>query len=65
MSLIEELKEYGEIRDSGCVLRLDASGYHMREARNLLGPHRHDLAVNTSPERLEAHWQGFVANVNA
>ncbi|MBN3815232.1 hypothetical protein G3N57_00790 [Paraburkholderia sp. Se-20369] len=62
-TLIQELERIGEIRQGYAVLRKDATGYHMRHSKNLLGQFRHDLAPDTSAERLEAHWNGFVANV--
>lgn len=63
--LIQELEKFGDVREGGAILYRDESGYHMREARNLFGRHRHDLPIDTSAERLEAHWMGFVGNVRA
>ncbi|OZI26687.1 hypothetical protein CAL26_05030 [Bordetella genomosp. 9] len=65
MNLIQEIEAYGEVRDEGCVLKKQNGNYQMREARNVCGPHRHDLAGDISLERLEAHWEGFKDNVNA
>lgn len=64
-TLIEELNIVGEIRQGYAVLTMDAQGYHMRNSRNLLGKFRHDLPAETSAERVEAHWDGFVANLRA
>jgi hypothetical protein len=64
-SLIEELEVVGDIRQGNAVLTKDAEGYHMRDARNLFGKFRHDLPANAPAERVEAHWEGFVANVRA
>lgn len=64
-SLLEELKIVGEIRQGCAVLTEDDQGYHMRDSRNIFSRFRHDLAVNSSPERIEAHWNGFVQNLRA
>lgn len=62
-SLLGELERFGEVRDGDAVLRKDSEGYHMRHSRNLFNRFRHDLPIDTSPARLEAHWAGFVENV--
>lgn len=62
-TLMEELEIVGEIRQGCAVLVKDSDGYHMYDSRNTLGRNRHNLAADTSPERLEAHWNGFVSNV--
>lgn len=64
-TLVDELSRIGEVRQGDAVLTRDAAGYHMRHARSLLGCFRHDLPTDTTDERLEAHWAGFVANVRA
>lgn len=64
-TLIQELEQFGEVRQGDAILTKDAAGYHMRNARALFGRLRHDLPADTTDERLEAHWAGFVANVRA
>lgn len=63
--LIEELDIVGDIRHGYAVMTKDSEGYHMRDSRNLFGKFRHDLPADASAERVEAHWNGFVANVRA
>lgn len=62
-TLFEELDLFGDVRDGGAVLTKDATGYHMRDSRNLFNRFRHDLSPGSSEERVEAHWDGFVCNV--
>lgn len=64
-TLVDELSRIGEVRQGDAVLTKDATGYHMRSARDLFGRFRHDLPADTTGDRLEAHWAGFVANVRA
>lgn len=64
-TLMEELAQFGEVRQGDAVLRKDSQGYHMRNSRSLFGRHRHDLPLDTDAVRLEAHWDGFVANLRA
>ena len=62
-TLFEELDLFGDVRDGGAVLTKDATGYHMRDSRNIFNRFRHDLSLESSEERVEAHWVGFVSNV--
>lgn len=62
-TLFEELDLFGDVRDGGAVLTKDATGYHMRDSRNLFNRFRHDLSPGSSEERVEAHWDAFVCNV--
>ena len=62
-TLFEELDLFGDVRDGSAVLTKDATGYHMRDSRNLFNRFRHDLSLESSEERVEAHWDGFVSNV--
>lgn len=61
-TLTEELAAFGEVRQGGCLLRVEAGEYVMEECRNIFNRHRIHVA-STSEERLEAHWQQFVASV--
>lgn len=58
-SLTEEIERFGEVRDGGCLLRVENGEYVMEECRNIFNRHRLDVA-STSEDRLEAHWAGFV-----
>ena len=59
-TLIQEIEKFGEVREGGCILRIEGGCYKMEVARNLMKP-KHTLAINTTDEaRLEAHWAGFV-----
>lgn len=61
-TILEELERVGEIRSGGCLLRVDGDSFVMEESRRVFNRHR--LAKSrTSPERLEAHWSGFVETV--
>lgn len=62
-TLFEELELFGDARDGPAVLTKDATGYHMRDSRNLFNRFRHDLALQSSEKRVDAHWDGFVSNV--
>jgi hypothetical protein len=61
-TLAQEIKEFGEVRDGVCVLKIVGDRYQMANTSNII-LQKHTLAVNaTNDERLEAHWAGFVAN---
>lgn len=59
-TLIEEIEEFGEVRNSDCILRVESGYYVMEVARNILNKHR--LLIEATNElRLEAHWIQFMA----
>jgi len=62
-SLKDQIEKFGVVGQGCCVIEKDDSGYHMRDALDWKGAHRHDLPLDTTQERLEAHWNGFVDNV--
>jgi len=46
------------IKKNGCVLTIEGEQYVMRGRTG-----KHSLWItNTSPERLKAHWDGFISN---
>lgn len=58
MTFLEELKFFGDIRHSGCVLKIDGNQYLMYQDRNIT--HKHVLSIEATDEkRLIAHWEGF------
>lgn len=59
-ALSEEIERFGEVRDGGCLLRIENGEYVMEERRNIFNRHRVSIA-STSEERLEAHWKQFIA----
>lgn len=64
-TFFEKLERIGEIRQGNAILTKDRKGFHFRNARNLFSKFRHDLPADASAERVEAHWNGFVANMRA
>lgn len=58
-TLTDEIERFGEVRDGGCLLRVENGEYVMEECRNIFNRHRLDVA-STSEDRLEAHWSRFV-----
>lgn len=62
-SFIEELNRIGEVRHGNAILKVSREGYHFRNARDVFSRLSHDLPAAASPERVKAHWHGFIANM--
>ena len=60
MPLTEEIERFGEVRDGGCLLRIEKGEYVMEGCRNIFNRRRRLDIASTSEARLEAHWAGFV-----
>lgn len=59
-TLAGEIKAFGEVREGGCILRVEGGMYVMEMSRNVFN--RHTLSVGSTDEaRLGAHWRQFVA----
>lgn len=61
VTLKQEIEKFGEVRDGGCILRIEDGWYVMEVAQNIFNRHR-ILVDNTSDMRLEVHWKGFIEN---
>lgn len=60
-TLTDELSRYGEVRQSGCILKTDGFTFLMYVEKNHKINHNLECE-STSGERLKAHWTGFVEN---
>lgn len=56
--LLANLIECGEVRQPGCVLKVEGDRYVMTKTRGELSQHSLDVS-STDPERLLAHWEGY------
>lgn len=57
-TLEHEIEKFGEVRHSGCVLKIEGERYVMYLARNITRSHSL-LVAATDSARLIAHWEQF------
>lgn len=62
-TLVEELRVVGTVQQGVAVLRMDESGFYMYDCRNIYSTNSDYLPPDTDPVRLQAHWDGFAANL--
>lgn len=59
LELIDEMERFDCVRNGGCTLKREGDTYRMSYDRNVAK--KAELYVGaTPPERLAAHWRGFI-----